>query len=158
MKLSMRNGWCEKSPCARQGCCRIWQEKYSLLIVFYKIKKPIKYGENKPNRTRSSVFMHTQSQRVTIQGNITAMRYRNDVIWSVLLLHISANLRMMLARDYASCHAARSTLVMRVVNNVHKLRWPSNSLDLNPIDHLQDLLKDKVPSQLLQLNLHAWYL
>jgi len=43
---------------------------------------------------------------------------------------------MMLARDYASCHAARSTLVMRVVNNVHKLRWPSNSLDLNPIDHL----------------------
>ena len=106
---------------------------------------------NKPNRTRSSVFMHTQSQRVTIQWNITAMRYRNDVIWSVLLLHISANLRMMLARDYASCHAARSTLVMRVANNVHKLRWPSNSLDL------LDLLKNKVHTQLLQLNLHAWY-
>jgi len=40
----------------------------------------------------------------------------------------------MLARDYASCHADRSTLVMRVANNVQNLRWP-NSLDLNPIDH-----------------------
>ena len=29
------------------------------------------------------------------------MRYRNDVIRSVLLLHIRANLGMMLARDYA---------------------------------------------------------
>ena len=29
---------------------------------------------------------------------------------------------MMLARDYAQCHAAKSTLVTRVANNVHKLR------------------------------------
>ena len=49
-----------------------------------------------------------------------AMRYRNDVIRSVLLLHIRANLGMMLARDYASCHAARSTLIMIVANNVQK--------------------------------------
>jgi len=39
-----------------------------------------KYGENKHNRMRSSVFMHTKTQSVTIQGNITAMRYRNDVL------------------------------------------------------------------------------
>jgi len=32
----------------------------------------IKYGESKHNRTRSSVFMHTNTSRVTIQGNITA--------------------------------------------------------------------------------------
>ena len=43
------------------------------------------------------------------------MRYRNDVIRSVLLLlllllQIRANFGMMLARDYASCHVARSTL------------------------------------------------
>ena len=47
------------------------------------------------------------------------MRYRNDVIRSVLL-HIRTNLGMMLARDYASCQAARSTLVILVANNVHK--------------------------------------
>ena len=79
--------------------------------------------------------MHTKSRGVTIQGNITAMRYRNDVIRSFFLLHIRANLGMMLARYYASCHAARSTLVMIVSNNMQKLRWPAKGLDLNPIDH-----------------------
>ena len=82
--------------------------------------KNIKYGKNKHNRTRSSVFMHTKTPSVTIQGNITAMRYRNDVIRSVLLLHVRANLGMMLARDYTACHAARSTRVMIVANDVQK--------------------------------------
>ena len=87
--------------------------------------KNIKYGEDKHNRTRSSVFMHTKTPSVSIQGNITVMRYRHDVIRSVLLLHILANLGMMLARDLSSYHAARSTLVMLVTNNVQKLRWPA---------------------------------
>ena len=33
--------------------------------------------------------------------------------------------------DYVSCQTARSTLVMLVANNVHKLRWPAESLDFN---------------------------
>ena len=115
--------------------------------------KNIKYGKNKHNRTHSSVFMHTKSPSVTIQGIITAMRYRNDVIQSVLLLHIRANLGMMLAQDYASCHVARNTLVMFVTNNEQNLRWPAQSMDLNPIDHLLDLLKRKGRAQPLELNL-----
>jgi len=81
-----------------------------------------------------------------------SMRYRNDDFRSVLL-HNCANLAMMLARDYTSCHAATSTLVMLVVNNVQKLRWPAKSLDLNPINHLLDLLKHKVRPQSQKLNL-----
>ena len=95
--------------------------------------------------------MRTKTPSVAIQGNVTAMMYRIDVIRSVLFLRIRPNLGNMLARDYASCHAARSTLVMLVTNNVHKLRWPAKSLDLNPIDHLLDLLKGKVRAQPLQL-------
>ena len=68
------------------------------------------------------------------------MRYRNDVIRSVLLLHILANLGMMLAQDYASCHAARNTQVMLVANKVQQLRWPAKSLDLNSNEHLLNLL------------------
>ena len=101
--------------------------------------KNIKHGENSHNRTRSSVFMHAKTPSVTIKGNITAVRYRNDVIRSVLFLHICVNVGMMLDRDYASCHAVSSTLVMSVANNVQQLRWPAKSLDLNPIDHLLDL-------------------
>ena len=98
-------------------------------------------------------FMHPQTPNVTIQGKITAMRYRNDVILSVLLLHIRANLGMMLARDCASCHVARNTIVMLVANNMQNLRWPAKRLDLKPIDRLLDLLKRKVCAQPLQLNL-----
>ena len=42
---------------------------------------------------------------------------------------------------------------MMVANNVHKLRWPAKSLDLNHIDHLLDILKRKARAQSLQLNL-----
>ena len=87
---------------------------------------------------RAQAFSFTQKQ----QGNITATRSRNDVIRSVPLLHIRVNLGMMLAWDYASCHVARSSLVMYVANNVQKT--PAKGLDLNPIDHLMDLLKRKV--------------
>ena len=45
---------------------------------------------------------------------------------------------------YTSCHVARSTLVMLEANNVHKIRWSANILDLNSIDDLLDLLKRKV--------------
>ena len=113
-------------------------------IAYY--EKNIKYCENKPNRMRSNVLMHTKTPNVTIQWNIPEMRYRNDVIRSVLFLHIRANLGMMLTRNYASCHAARSTLVMLLANNVQKLRWPAKSLDLNPIER-------KFWAQPLQLNL-----
>ena len=64
---------------------------------------------------------------------------------------------MMLAQDYALCHVARNTLVMRVANNVHNLSWPSKSLDLNHIDHLLDRLKRKVRAQPLQLNYGGCY-
>ena len=92
------------------------------MIVYY--EKNIKYGENKHNGTRSGLFIHTKTASVTIQGNITATRYRNDVIRSVLL-HIRANLGMMLARDTGSCHAARSTVVMFVAKHVQKRMWPA---------------------------------
>ena len=42
---------------------------------------------------------------------------------------------------------------MIVANNVHKLRWPAKSLDLNHIDYLLDPLKRKVRAHPLQLNL-----
>ena len=69
------------------------------------------------------------------------MRYRNDVIRSVL--------DMMLAQDYAPCHVARNILVMLGANIMQKqkLIWPSKTAD-----HLLDLLKRKVHALPLQLN------
>ena len=56
---------------------------------------------------------------------------------------------MMLARDVTW----PDTLVTLVAKNEQNLRWPTKCLNLNPIDHLLDLLKSKVYVQPLQLNL-----
>ena len=74
------------------------------------------------------------------------MRYRNDVIRSVLLLlllQIRANFGMMLARDYASCHVARSTLT----SNAGSKQRAKTQMDLNLPTYC------KVRAQSLQLNL-----
>ena len=130
--------------------CSTWK----VFLVDCLLCKKNKYVEDKLNRTCSSTFIHTKTPFVTIQGTITAMKYRNNDIRSILFLHFRANLGMMLAQDDASCQADRSTLVMYVANIVHKLRWPAKSLYLNPIDHLLDLLKRKgsCTIQSLQLN------
>ena len=63
-------------------------------------------------RTYASVFIHMKKPSITIQGNIKFFdeesKWRHSVVF--FLLHIRANLGMMLARDYASCHMAISTV------------------------------------------------
>ena len=81
--------------------------------------------------------MHAKTPRVIIQGNITAMRYRNDVIRSVLLHRIRANLGRLLAWQYASYHTTRSTLVTLVANNVHTLRWLQKFKSYRPLVETQ---------------------
>jgi len=46
-----------------------------------------------------------------------------------------------------SCDLKITRVVMCVANKVQTPRWPSNSLDLNPIDGLLDLLKRKLSAQ-----------
>ena len=86
--------------------------------LLWKTLKWRKYAKQNPLK-RDHAY---ETQIVAIQGNITATRYRNDVIRSVLLRHISANLCMMLSSHAVSCQAPRSTLVMFVANNMQKLR------------------------------------
>ena len=107
--------------------------KYSSLIFFY--EKNINYGE-KSITEGALAFSCTRNLKVLPFKETTAKRYRNDVIRSVRFLLIRADLGMMLVWDYASCHAARSRLVIIITNNVQKLRWPAKSLEFNHIDHM----------------------
>ena len=142
----MRNGRCEnrlcaRAPRARQGS-RFGSKVFLVDCLLRRTLNMAKISITKRARAFHSKCNHSK--------NITATRYRTDVIWSVLLLHIRASLSMMLARDYPSCHATKSTLVILVANNVHTLRW--HVTHVNPIDHLL-YLKRKVRAQSLQLNL-----
>ena len=92
--------------------------------------------------------MHTKIGSVPIQGDVWNWRHSVGSSSSY-----PCQSRCDVGTRYASCHAARSTLVMCVGNNVQKLRRPAKSLDLYPIDHVLGLLKRMVRAQPLQLHL-----
>ena len=74
--------------------------------------------------------------------------YGNDSIRSVLLLHIRANLGMILAMTRGLMHTSNECSKQRA--NI-QMACKKSLKYLNPIDHLFDLLKRKARAQSLQL-------
>ena len=72
---------------------------------------------------------------VHVPGNITAVRYRDEII-QPHLMHVIGQERELFQQDNARPHTARVAMDYLEQNNINVLSWPSKSLDLNPIEHL----------------------
>lgn len=78
------------------------------------------------------------------QRGITAQRYVDDVLRPVVIPFVQNNPGVTLQQDNARPHSARLTQAFLQQNNIHVLRWPSMSPDMNPIEHVWAYLKNKL--------------
>ena len=88
-----------------------------------------------------------KTQCVVGRGNLNALRYSNEILTPVCIPHLQNNGRMGLMYDGAPLHTARFSRALLQANRINVLQWPPLSPDLNPIEHIWDVIGQRVRSR-----------
>jgi len=97
-----------------------------------------------PHTHRGKKFAVDKVQRSKrSKGGIDSWRYVRlvcePIFWPWLRKH-----NLILQDDNAPSHASKFTASARILAEIERLEWPANSPDLNPIEHIWDLIKKRV--------------
>ena len=137
----------------RQRVYRRLGERYSDACV----REVDRFGEGVRNGS-GGISHGVKTPLVVIQGNLTAVRYRDQVLMPHVLPLVNVH-NLTFQHDNARPHVVRVCRDFLNQNNVEVLDWPPYSPDLNPIKHLGDALDRRVrkrvnvPNYVAQLQL-----
>ena len=84
-----------------------------------------------------------KSQLIIVAGNMTAVRYRDEVLRPVAVPLVQQR-NLILQQDNARPHVARVCQDFLANYNIEPLAWPPYSPDLTPIEHMWDELDRRV--------------
>ena len=84
-----------------------------------------------------------KSHLIVIEGNMTAVRYKNDILRPVAVPLVQQR-QLILQQDNAQPYVARVCRDFLANNNIIPPDWPPYSPDLSPKDHLWDDLDRRV--------------
>ncbi|GFV57205.1 transposable element Tc1 transposase [Trichonephila clavipes] len=77
--------------------------------------------------------------------SVTAQRYRDEVLEPYVRLFQSAvGPDFIFMDDNAPCHQAVLIDDFLETENIQRMSWPANSPDLNPIEHVWDMLRRQI--------------
>ena len=87
------------------------------------------------------IHLHGRTPLHLIQGILTGIRYRDEIIWRIVLPTLQAmGPGVILQDDNATPHCTRVVTGFLQQHQVTQMDWPAHSSDLAPIENLWDIL------------------
>jgi hypothetical protein len=90
------------------------------------------------------ITAHGKTPLVVVAGNLTGMRYRDEIVQPYVIPFIQAQANVTFQQDNARPHVARVVRDYLTQLNVDVLPWPAVSPDLSPIEHVWDEMERRL--------------